>query len=422
MTTSISQVGKTLMNCSTTIKASCPELTLNSTIDGECTTTLMAFKNKSTECLSSSGSTACSCWANLTSLRSKINRCNIKTYLNTIKASKSSCTSAFTACKKAQDKAVAYVSTCSQDSNSILDNLKTLGDNEEATDQVLAKINESMSDSSSNSTRRKRVSETVTTEVYITRVTTFISLLSTNLYSSSISTLSTQITQTVISGSFTSTQITTLTTQRTSIVSQKTSFTTAKSALQEQYKTITGSYASSSEIRVGSSSSGTSSSLVQIKILTINRASVASVLVKVEEAIAGTAGNSTVNVVEESVFLTYIRNFNRLVRTDYFSESVRSSSMVITSASVTVTSTTLTSLTEVKTTITEELALIDAKLTVIQNQITKLSGSTADSSQIALGSLAATESSVMQQTLVKLKIMTENKEAAMSATKSMEEV
>ena len=96
--------------------------------------------------------------------------------------------------------------------------------------------------------------------------------------------------------------------------------------------------------------------------------------------------------------------------------------MVITSASVTVTSTTLTSLTEVKTTITEELALIDAKLTVIQNQITKLSGSTADSSQIALGSLAATESSVMQQTLVKLKIMTENKEAAMSATKSMEKV
>ena len=127
-------------------------------------------------------------------------------------------------------------------------------------------------------------------------------------------------------------------------------------------------------------------------------------------------------MIEETVFLTYIRNFNKLVKTDYFSETVRSSSLVITSASVTVTSTTLASFTEIKTTISEELSLIDAKLTVIQSQITKLSGSTASSSQIALGSIAATETSVMQQTLVKLKIMTENKEAATSATLSMEKV
>ena len=110
------------------------------------------------------------------------------------------------------------------------------------------------------------------------------------------------------------------------------------------------------------------------------------------------------------------------MRTDYFSESVRSSSLVITSSSVTITSTTLTALTEIKTTITEELELMNAKLTVIQSQITKLSGSTASSSQIALGSIAASESSVMQQTLVKLKTMTENKEAATSATESMEKV
>ena len=95
---------------------------------------------------------------------------------------------------------------------------------------------------------------------------------------------------------------------------------------------------------------------------------------------------------------------------------------MITSASVTVTSTTLASFTEIKTTISEELSLIDAKLTVIQSQITKLSGSTASSSQIALGSIAATETTVMQKTLEKLKIMTENKEAATSATSSMEKV
>ena len=110
------------------------------------------------------------------------------------------------------------------------------------------------------------------------------------------------------------------------------------------------------------------------------------------------------------------------MRTDYFSETVRSSSLVITSASVTVTSKTLTSLTEIKTTISEELSLIDAKLTVVQSQIKKLSGTTASASQIALGSVAATESSVMKAKLAKLKIMTENKEAATSATLSMEKV
>ena len=110
------------------------------------------------------------------------------------------------------------------------------------------------------------------------------------------------------------------------------------------------------------------------------------------------------------------------MRTDYFSETVRSSSLVITSASVTVTSTTLTSLTEIKTTISEELSSIDAKLTVIQSQITKLSGSTASSSQIALGSITATESAVMEHSLAKLKIMTENKKAATLATSSMEKV
>ena len=73
----------------------------------------------------------------------------VKSYVESVKASKAVCTAAFTKCKKAQDAAVGFVSTCSQvskgfdilaklfqDSSTILDNLKTLGDNEEATSQV----------------------------------------------------------------------------------------------------------------------------------------------------------------------------------------------------------------------------------------------------------------------------------------------
>ena len=86
---------------------------------------------------------------------------------------------------------------------------------------------------------------------------------------------------------------------------------------------------------------------------------------------------------------------------------IRSSSLVITSVTVVITSVTKSSLTVLQvtgkmnfliseyvltycfqTSITEELAIMTAKITVIQNQITKMTGSTASSSQMQSGSVA----------------------------------
>ena len=194
----------------------------------------------------------------------------------------------------AQDAAVEYVSTCTQDSDTILANLKTLGDGEEATNQVLTKITDAISDN--NSTRRRRATVTITASVFITRITSYTTSVSSNLYSTSITTLSTQITQTVVS-SMSSTQITSLTSLKTSVNTLLSSFSSAKSALQTQYKTLTGSEASTEEIRVGSSSSGSSSVLKKLKIITLAKAAVTSVQTKITAVKAGTATNSTANKV-----------------------------------------------------------------------------------------------------------------------------
>ena len=103
--------------------------------------------------------------------------------------------------------------------------------------QVIRKINETLSDSGSSRFRRKRVSETVTATVFITRIILFLTTIQTNLYSSSISTLSTQITQTVVSTTLTTTQISSISSSRNSIQTQTSSFTSAKSALQVWFTT-----------------------------------------------------------------------------------------------------------------------------------------------------------------------------------------
>merc|ERR1711892_682042 len=408
---------KVLSNCSEIIKEGCSDLTVNETVTGFCTTVLTAFKDDSKTCVTKSGDEACSCWSKLTDYRANITSCKVLDYSKEIKSFLSTCKTAFSKCKKAQDAAVEYVSTCTQDSDTILANLKTLGDNEEATNQVLTKITDAISDT--NSTRKRRGTETITGTVFITRVTSIITVASSNLYLSSISTLSTSITQTVVS-SLTSTQITSLTSIKTSVTTLLSSFSSSKSALQSQYKTLTGSVASTEEIRVGSSSSGSSSVLKNLKIITLAKAAVTSVETKITAALAGTASSSTANKVTETYFKTVAKNFVSLVKTDYFSTSIREQSLEITSATVTITSTSIkTSLTSIQTSITTLLTAMTEKLTILQKQVKTLTGTTADTFQIYSGSLIGTKASVTEMNLIKMKVLTENKQACTQAKEAM---
>lgn len=410
---------KQLLNCSAIIKEGCASLEVNSTVTGSCADTLTEFKDESKKCVAKTGSEACSCWEKLTEYRSNISACKILTYSKEIKSALTTCKEAFSKCKKAQDAAVEYVSTCTQDSDKILENLKTLGDNEEATNQVLSKINDAISDNNSTS-RQRRGTETITGTVFITRITSFVTKTSSNLYASSITSTSTKITQTVVS-SLSSTELTSLTSLKTSINTVLTSFSSSKSALQAQYKTLTGSFASTEEIRVGAKTSGSTKVLTKLQIVTLAKAAVTSVQTKITDVLAGTASTSTSNKVTETYFKTVVKNFVSLVKTDYFSTSIREQSLEITSATVTISSESVkTSLKSVQTSITSLLTAMTEKLSILQKQVKTLTGTTANTFQIYSGSLIGTKNSVTEDNLKKMKALTENKNACSNAKKAMD--
>merc|ERR1712128_417783 len=135
---------------------------------------------------------------------------------------------------------------------------------------------------------------------------------------------------------------------------------------------------------------------------------------KITAALAGTASSSTANKVTETYFKTVAKNFVSLVKTDYFSTSIREQSLEITTTSI------KTSLTSIQTSITTLLTAMTEKLTILQKQVKTLTGTTADTFQIYSGSLIGTKASVTEMNLIKMKVLTENKQACTKAKEAME--
>jgi len=108
--------GELLKNCSNSIEESCADVTINTTVTGDCDTKMKAFETKVTECKTSDD---CTCWTAALAMKSDLTPCNALDELNRVKALKDSCVSNFGDCKKAQDSAVELTATCpaSQPSN-----------------------------------------------------------------------------------------------------------------------------------------------------------------------------------------------------------------------------------------------------------------------------------------------------------------
>merc|ERR1712106_257450 len=105
--------GSTLSSCSSTIASSCEEITINSTLTGSCSDTMTAFDAKVTECKDkASDSEECTCWTEAVAMKSDISKCKASDEADTVKAKKKTCLKTFGECKKAQDAAVEYTSTC----------------------------------------------------------------------------------------------------------------------------------------------------------------------------------------------------------------------------------------------------------------------------------------------------------------------
>merc|ERR1711990_464188 len=114
---------KTLINCSASIQEACdmPNGTINATFNANCAQIYNLSKIASDDCRSNSaytnnGSAACNCWekAAIGIVIAKKEGCTKKSgeQAKAVKRQKKKCIDAFSACKKAEDAAVALIHTC----------------------------------------------------------------------------------------------------------------------------------------------------------------------------------------------------------------------------------------------------------------------------------------------------------------------
>jgi len=114
---------KTLINCSASIQEACdmPNGTINETFNANCAQIYNLSKIASDDCRSNpsytnNGSAACNCWekAAIGIVIAKKEGCTKKSgeQAKAVKKQKKKCIDAFSACKKAEDAAVALIHTC----------------------------------------------------------------------------------------------------------------------------------------------------------------------------------------------------------------------------------------------------------------------------------------------------------------------
>jgi len=101
--------GETLSNCSNSIGAACADVTVNTTLLGDCKTKMEAYQSKVTTCKTDD---SCTCWTEATNMKSEITDCKATDEMNRVKALKGSCLEKFSDCKKAQDSAVELTASC----------------------------------------------------------------------------------------------------------------------------------------------------------------------------------------------------------------------------------------------------------------------------------------------------------------------
>merc|ERR1711874_963710 len=107
--TNAGSLASTLSSCSSSITASCEDITINSTLTGSCSDTMATFEAMVTTCKTDD---SCTCWNEAFAMKSAITGCSAVEEANSVKSKKKSCLKIFSSCKSAQDSAVHYTATC----------------------------------------------------------------------------------------------------------------------------------------------------------------------------------------------------------------------------------------------------------------------------------------------------------------------
>merc|ERR1711892_138807 len=220
--------------------------------------------------------------------------------------------------------------------------------------------------------------------IYMERLTEFFALLEEDYSSSAITAMSFDITNVKVT--LTTEQITKVTTFQTTIKLIVIKMTIAIEFFQAQIKTLTGSEATETQILAGDASATVASikeeSIMQLKVMTINIASVEKVSILIqaimEDAVTATASGTT--EMTSSEFLKLLMMFFKAISGDFLSEEVTALGTKISSAKLSSALTTIEMSSIEIIIVRMEVLIIDIQITiqVVQYQLIIMTGSAVE--------------------------------------------
>jgi len=212
---------------------------------GKCNKVMGEFREGTEKCKTTP--TNCSCWIAMEKDIQGVKKCNIaKDKEKEIKKKLTLCKDVFGACKKYEDKSIAYIATCKTSKNALTKVLTALYQSLEKLDKVLYKSKKIKNATSSSRMEKREGSNYTTSTQIITAITSFTTLASSmdadQIGSNSdLKTLAKNIAITVITTmTFTQTQITTINNQITKITTIRTTVLVRIEEVKTMLGDITG--------------------------------------------------------------------------------------------------------------------------------------------------------------------------------------
>ena len=325
----------------------------------------------------------------------------------------------------------SWTATTETVSTFLLSQMKTVTVNSAAATSVMTTMETILSTTVGSTTEG---SITMTGEEYLEAITIFVQLLEIDMSSSAIVTQSLSLTS--VATTLTATQVLRKNIgclvfyfdqnlQVTSITLVKTTLTTVISrlslivaSLQADFKSQTGSEATTIQITSGSSSvtsteEASSAILISLQSLTVNTKSITEVnTVLTSLASSGSVTSEAGEQITGAMFILRLEEFLALVETDFTSVAITSFSLSLTQITVTLTESEKTSVTTFQETVTLVLTKISLAITFYKSEFKTLTGFEATEDQISAGDATKTLADISEENEAKLETLSANADSA----------
>merc|ERR1712170_257548 len=263
----LTNLTKTLFDCEKDINATCNTANFpqpNMTFLDECVMKIDSFKMMAQECLdktvgskATTVADACTCWSNSTLTASTaIKSCKASDESKAITKQLNKCKSAFGTCRKYEDDAISSIVSCSSSTSKLTAKAAQLSANSKAMTAAKTKM---ASLASSSGRRVARATATSCAEV-ITKSTELITISASSTSSTSLYTISIEISSVSSSVTCTTAEQASLSTQVTSLEEAIASVDSDLASTQSLLETLTGSTASTSSLTTAASTATSASS------------------------------------------------------------------------------------------------------------------------------------------------------------------